>query len=186
MAGEATAQAGEDAAGAAGAGEGWWVQRWEPPSQLPGEHGKQHLSGQEEGARAAKGAHAQGWQEQAGQSISRLGMHRVVPKRMPRGTRGPGLVMPLLCMAEGASKQPCCCLQAALGSPSRPMSLPGRSPGCKGSAGSGSAGDTPSGRGVGGEKEGESGGKARDRERGNASRRTTAAAALGRAPFSIA
>lgn len=62
--------------------------------------------------------------------------------------------MPLLCMAEGASKQPCCCLWAALGSPSRPTSLPGRSPGCKGSAGSSSAGDTPSGRGVVGERGG--------------------------------
>lgn len=71
-----------------------------------------------------------------------------------RGPRGPGLVMPLLCMAEGASKQPCCCLRAALGSPSRPTSLPGRLPGCKGSAGSGSAGDTPSGRGVGRERGG--------------------------------
>lgn len=99
-----------------------------------------------------------------------------------RGPRGPGLVMPLLCMAEGASKQPCCCLRAALGSPSRPTSLPGRLPGCKGSAGSGSAGDTPSGRGVGRER----GGEARDRERGTASRWSTAAAALGRAPFSIA
>lgn len=91
--------------------------------------------------------------------------------------------MPLLCMAEGASKQPCCCPWAALGSPSRPTSLPGRSPGCKGSAGSSSAGDTPSGRGVVGERGG-GGGEARDCERGTASR--WSAATLGRAPFSIA
>jgi len=109
-------------------------------------------------------------------------VHRIIPKRMARGTQGPGLAMLLLCVAEGASKQPCCCLQAALGSPSHPTSLPGRSPGCEGSAGSGSAGDTPSGRGVGREK----GGKARDRERGTASRQSTAAAALGLAPFSSA
>lgn len=56
--------------------------------------------------------------------------------------------MPLLCMAEGASKQPCCCLWAALGSPSHPTSIPGRSPGCKGSAGSNSAGGEPSDGGV--------------------------------------
>lgn len=90
----------------------------------------------------------QAGKEQAGQSISRLGMHRLVSKQMLRCTWGPGLVMPLLCMAEGASKQPCCCLWAALGSPSHPTSLPGRLPGCKGSAGSSLAGDGPSGAGV--------------------------------------
>lgn len=87
-------------------------------------------------------------------------------------------------MAESASKQPCHCLWAALGSLSHPMSLPGRLPGCKGSAGSSLAVDGPSGGGVRRKERGE---KARDHERGTAScRSTSAVATLGQAPFSIA